>query len=114
MAIADRLARLFRGDAPGDAEASARIVVVDTETTGLDAAKDALVAIGGVAVDDEGVDPADSFDVVQFLTKKLSVSLGSVETIVHFGGDDSDHLALRAAQRRRTLHKRAIEGTQRN
>jgi DNA polymerase-3 subunit epsilon len=64
MGLADRLARLFRGDAPGGADASARIVVVDTETTGLDAASDALLAIGGVAVDDDGVDPADSFDVV--------------------------------------------------
>jgi DNA polymerase-3 subunit epsilon len=41
-----------------------RWVVVDTETSGLDPARDALLAIGGVAVDDDGVRPGDSFEVV--------------------------------------------------
>jgi len=41
-----------------------RWVVVDTETTGLDVARDTLIAIGGVAVDADGVLPGDSFEVV--------------------------------------------------
>jgi len=49
------------GAAPAD---SGRWVVVDTETTGLDVARDTLIAIGGVAVDAEGVVPGDSFEVV--------------------------------------------------
>jgi DNA polymerase-3 subunit epsilon len=43
---------------------SGRWVVVDTETTGLDPASDKLLAIGGVAVDAEGVLPGDSFEAV--------------------------------------------------
>ena len=41
-----------------------RWVVVDTETSGTDPAYDSLLAIGGVAVDDEGVRAADSFEIV--------------------------------------------------
>lgn len=41
-----------------------RWVVVDTETSGLDPARDALLAIGAVAVDDDGIRLADSFEVV--------------------------------------------------
>lgn len=41
-----------------------RWVVVDTETSGLDPSHDALLAIGGVAVDENGVRAADSFEVV--------------------------------------------------
>ena len=54
---------------PGGREsqwASARWVVVDTETTGLDPARDALIAIGGVAVVDAGVVPADSFEAIVY------------------------------------------------
>ena len=55
----DRL--LGRGAGRVDA---ARVVVVDTETTGLDADRDALVAIGAVAVDPQGIAIDDSFEVV--------------------------------------------------
>ncbi len=41
-----------------------RWVVVDTETSGLDPASDALLAIGAVAVDDEGIVVEDSFEIV--------------------------------------------------
>lgn len=41
-----------------------RWVVIDTETTGLDPQTDALLAIGGVAVDDAGIRATDSFEVV--------------------------------------------------
>jgi len=46
------------------ADTQRRWVVVDTETTGLDPERDALLAIGGVAIDDEGVRVGDSFEVV--------------------------------------------------
>jgi DNA polymerase-3 subunit epsilon len=55
--------KLFSRDAAAPADVD-RWVVVDTETTGLDAARDTLIAIGGVAVDAEGVVPGDSFEVV--------------------------------------------------
>jgi DNA polymerase-3 subunit epsilon len=55
------LARWLGRDAPVD---EARVVVVDTETTGLDAERDALVAIGAVGVDAVGIVADDSFEVV--------------------------------------------------
>ena len=58
------LARLFGGDRGGDASAASRWIVVDTETSGLDPEKDRLIAIGAVAVDDDGVLPGDSFEIV--------------------------------------------------
>jgi DNA polymerase III subunit epsilon len=45
-------------------EGPARWVVVDTETSGLDPERDALLAIGAVAVDAQGIRVADSFEVV--------------------------------------------------
>ena len=48
----------------GAARADPRCVVVDTETAGLDPARDALLAIGAVAVDDVGIALADSFEIV--------------------------------------------------
>lgn len=57
--------RLFsRGDGAPAGDGGARLVVVDTETTGLDIERDALLAIGGVAVDGEGVQAADSFEIL--------------------------------------------------
>lgn len=53
--------RLFGRDA---AAGPARWIVVDTETSGLVVERDALLAIGGVAVGPEGVLPGDSFEVV--------------------------------------------------
>jgi len=41
-----------------------RWIVVDTETSGLDPARDRLLAIGGVAVDDDGILLNDSFEIV--------------------------------------------------
>lgn len=38
--------------------------MVDTETSGLDPRRDRLLAIGGVAVDDAGIQLADSFEIV--------------------------------------------------
>lgn len=44
--------------------ADARLVVVDTETSGLDPDSDLLLSIGAVAVDPQGVRLGDSFEVV--------------------------------------------------
>jgi DNA polymerase-3 subunit epsilon len=52
---------LSRAPSAGD---EPRWVVVDTETSGLDPQTDALLAIGGVAVDAGGVRVDDSFEVV--------------------------------------------------
>ncbi|MFO1322621.1 MAG: 3'-5' exonuclease [Burkholderiales bacterium] len=73
--LRERLAALFgrRRRSPE------RWVVVDTETSGLDPARDALLAIGAVAVDDEGIRLADSFEVV--LRHDGPVDAGSV--LVH-------------------------------
>jgi DNA polymerase III subunit epsilon len=59
--VRDWLARwpARRGHAP-----DGRWVVVDTETAGLDPMRDRLLAIGGVAVDDDGIRLDDSFEIV--------------------------------------------------
>lgn len=50
---------------PSEAAASQRWVVVDVETSGLDAAADRLIAIGAVAMRADGrILPADSLEVV--------------------------------------------------
>ena len=41
-----------------------RWIVVDTETSGLDPARDRLLAIGAIAVDDSGILLDDSFEIV--------------------------------------------------
>ena len=75
-----------------------RWVVVDVETTGMDAATDELISIGGVAMCDGRVIPADSIEII---VKKTTAS--SRENIVVHGigaqaqlaGTDP-HSALRA------------------
>ena len=56
------LRRWLGRDAP--ATPAGRWVVVDTETSGLDPARDRLLGIGGVAVDRAGIHLADSFEIV--------------------------------------------------
>lgn len=58
--LVGRLATLLRGKDEPDA----RVVVLDTETSGLDPQRDELLAIGAVAVDDTGIRVDDSFEVV--------------------------------------------------
>jgi DNA polymerase-3 subunit epsilon len=55
------LARWFGRSGP---RATGRWVVVDTETSGLDPETDRLLGIGAVAVDGDGIQPDDSFEVV--------------------------------------------------
>ena len=52
----------FRNPAAGTA--CGRWVVVDTETSGLDPNRDRLLAIGAVAVDDDGILLGDSFELI--------------------------------------------------
>ena len=59
--------REWFGGARGERAAAAptgRWIVVDTETSGLDPERDRLLAIGGVAVDDDGITLDDSFEIV--------------------------------------------------
>jgi len=58
------LRRWVTRNAAGGMGASTRWVVLDTETTGLDPSTDALLAVGGVAVDETGIRAADTFEVV--------------------------------------------------
>lgn len=53
-----------REKAARDGGGEDRWVVIDTETAGLDPERDALLAIGGVAVDGEGIRIDDSFEIV--------------------------------------------------
>jgi len=56
------LRRWLGGSRAGNA--TGRWVVVDTETSGLDPERDRLLAIGAVAVDDDGIRLGDSFEIV--------------------------------------------------
>jgi len=57
-----------------------RWVVVDTETSGLDPERDRLLAIGGVAVDGDGICIGDSFEIVL-----RSTASGDAENIALHG-----------------------------
>ena len=67
------------------ASEATRWVVLDTETTGLDPDADALLAIGGVAVDDAGIRADDSFEVVVRHTGRIDAS----NVVVHGLGRES-------------------------
>lgn len=62
-----------------------RWVVVDVETSGLDARRDELIAVGGLAVVDGAIDLADSFEVV--LRQRAPSDAANIE--VHgIGGEE--------------------------
>jgi DNA polymerase-3 subunit epsilon len=63
----------------GREQALARCVVVDTETSGLDPGADALLAIGGVAVDEGGLIVEDSFEIVL----RHAAAITNDSTVVH-------------------------------
>lgn len=65
-ALADRLSAWARQQRPSDAcrHAEARYVVMDSETTGLDLARDRLIALGAVAIEHGRVALGDAFVAV--------------------------------------------------
>jgi DNA polymerase-3 subunit epsilon len=75
MSLFDRL--LGRAVASRDVR---RVVVVDTETRGLDPDRDPLVSIGGVAVDDQGIVPGDSFEVI---VADAPRGAGAADIVIH-------------------------------
>ena len=60
MSLFDR----WFGRETSEGDADARLVVIDTETSGLDPERDDLLSIGAVAVDGSGILLDDSFEVV--------------------------------------------------
>jgi len=74
------LKRWFGSGTPRDPPRTGRWVVVDTETSGLDPMRDRLLAVGAVAVDDDGIVVDDSFEVVL-----RSTPSGDPENIVVHG-----------------------------
>lgn len=92
MSLADAWRRLVgsRGQPPDDG----RVVVVDTETSGLDAARDVLVSIGAVAVDGDGVRPGDSFEVVL----RNAAAGDAANVAIHGVGHEAQAAGTRAAE----------------
>ncbi|MFO1310494.1 MAG: 3'-5' exonuclease [Burkholderiales bacterium] len=80
-----RIARRLRGEDAFDP----RVVVLDTETSGLDPQRDELLAIGAVAVDATGIRVEDSFETV--VRPSGHVSRDSV--VVHGIGGESQRSA---------------------
>ncbi len=75
-----RLAGMFRGEDASDA----RVVVLDTETSGLDPQRDELLAIGAVGIDGLGIRIEDSFEAI--VRPSRTASRDSI--VVHgIGGD---------------------------
>ena len=62
--LADAIAGRWRRWRDGGGACADRWVVLDTETSGLDPARDLLLSIGAVAVDAHGIRIGDSFEVV--------------------------------------------------
>lgn len=62
------------------AATNGRLVIVDTETSGLNSRQDRLLAIGAVAVDDDGIRLDDSFEIIL-----QSPPAGTAENIVVHG-----------------------------
>lgn len=64
LARALRQWKSLREHDPSRPAGAGRWVVVDVESSGLDAGRDALIAVGALAVVDGAIDLADSFEVV--------------------------------------------------
>ncbi len=62
--LADAIAERWRRWRDGETGSADRWVVLDTETSGLDPARDLLLSIGAVAVDPQGIRVGDSLEVV--------------------------------------------------
>ena len=64
MTITGAVAEQWQRWRAGGTRSASRWVVLDTETSGLDPARDLLLSIGAVAVDPQGICLRDSFEVV--------------------------------------------------
>jgi DNA polymerase-3 subunit epsilon len=95
-AVRSWLARWLRrgAEAGGPEMPSPRWVVVDTETSGLDVERDRLLAIGAVAVDDEGIRLSDSFETVV----RNDGATDSANIVVHGIGRESQAAGTPAPQ----------------
>lgn len=62
--LADAIADRWRRWREGSTDSTDRWIVLDTETSGLDPARDLLLSIGAVAVDAQGIRVGDSLEVV--------------------------------------------------
>lgn len=62
--LADAIAGRWRRWREGSTHSTDRWIVLDTETSGLDPARDLLLSIGAVAVDARGIRVGDSLEVV--------------------------------------------------
>jgi DNA polymerase-3 subunit epsilon len=93
--LADALAR-WRSEPvprPGSRADALRLVVVDVESSGLDPARDRLLAIGAVAVERGALVLAQSFEVVLAQTDASSVD----NILVHGIGGDAQRAGVPAA-----------------
>lgn len=83
------LRRLLRAPADPSTE---RWVVVDVETSGLDASKDELISVGGVAMYADGrIRPADSIEIVfrrSAASSKDNILVHGIGVEAQFGGVD--------------------------
>ena len=88
--VRDGIAALLARD-PGK---GGRWVVVDTETSGLDPARDALLAIGAIAVDDAGILVDDSFEIVL----RNDAGSDAANVVIHGIGHEAQRAGVPASE----------------
>jgi DNA polymerase-3 subunit epsilon len=92
--LALRLAAWRRLPAPDPATVARRWVVVDTETSGLDTARSNLISIGAVAIEDDAIVVAPSFEVVlrqEIASSRENIELHGVGAAAQAAGEDPPH-----------------------
>jgi DNA polymerase-3 subunit epsilon len=95
VSILSRILGGRQGEAP-----EPRCVVIDTETAGLDPARDALLAIGAVAVDGGGMDVADTFEATVHNERQSDVD----NVLVHGLGREAQRAGTPAAEALAAFH----------
>lgn len=101
----EMLRRLFGRTRDHGAHSAGRWIVVDTETSGLDAARDSLLAIGAVGVDEAGIRVDDSFEVVV----RHAGSIRAANAVVHGLGQDVLSAGVPAEEALRLFHAWAAD-----
>ncbi len=94
--VRDYLARFENTWSDDEAERDVRFVVLDSETTGLDARKDRLITLGAVAVLDDEIRLDDSFEALVKIEHNLqSVTVHGITREQSQGGlDEPEALRL--------------------